>query len=92
VLDGGAGEVEVVPRVWPLSIARRRSFVVTPPFAEKPPTLPPAASTRWHGTTIANGFRPSACPTARAEPPAPRRAASSPYVSVAPGGMVRAAS
>ena len=44
------------------------SFVATPPCAEKPPILPPAASTRWHGTTIGNGLRPSACPTARAAP------------------------
>ena len=28
----------------------------------------PAASTRWHGTTIAYGLRPSAWPTARAAP------------------------
>ena len=39
------------------------------------PILPPAANTRWQGTTIGNGFRPSACPTARAAPRAsePRR-------------------
>jgi hypothetical protein len=33
-----------------------RSLVVTPPAAENPPGLPPAASTRWHGTMIGNGF------------------------------------
>ena len=32
-----------------------RSLVV-PPAAENPPGLPPAASTRWHGTMIQNGF------------------------------------
>jgi uncharacterized membrane protein YoaK (UPF0700 family) len=42
------------------SISSRRSLVVTPPLAEKPPVLPPAATTRWHGTMTANGFRPSA--------------------------------
>ena len=33
-----------------------RSLVVTPPAAENLPGLPPAASTRWHGTMIGNGF------------------------------------
>ena len=74
------------------SIERRRNFVVTPPRAEKPPSLPPAASTRWHGTMIANGFRPSACPTSRAAAGSPILAATSPYESVDPGGMVRATS
>ena len=35
-----------------------------PPLAENPPTLPPAASTRWQGTTRERGFCPG---------PAPRR-------------------
>ena len=56
-----------------------------PPFAEKPPTLPPAASTRWHGTTIAGtGF---ARALARRHAPrrgTPSRAAISPYESVPP--------
>src|SRR5262249_26776672 len=77
---------------WALSIANRRSFVATPPFAEKPPGLPPAASTRWHGTRIGSGFLPSAWPTARAERGAPIRAAISPYESVVPDGILRAAS
>src|SRR4051812_44618411 len=47
------------------SIASIFSFVTTPPLAEKPPGLPPAASTRWHGTTIGQGLRPSAWPTSR---------------------------
>ena len=42
------------------SIASIFSFVTTPPLAEKPPGLPPAASTRWQGTTIGHGLRPSA--------------------------------
>src|SRR5262249_31372556 len=74
------------------SIVSRRSLVVTPPLAEKPPALPPAASTRWHGTMIGNGFRPSACPTSRARARSPSRAAISPYESVAPGAMLRATS
>ena len=60
------------------SISSRRSFVATPPRAEKPPSLPPAARTRWHGTTIGNGFCPSAWPTSRARPGSPSRAAISP--------------
>src|SRR5262249_45073992 len=60
------------------SIVSRRSLVVTPPLAEKPPALPPAASTRWHGTMTGNGFRPSACPTSRASPPSPTRPPISP--------------
>ena len=74
------------------SIDNRRCFVLTPKAAEKPPSLPPAASTRWQGTTIANGFRPRACPTARAASRLPSRAAISPYESVAPTGMARAIS
>src|SRR3954463_16445339 len=42
------------------SIVSRRSFVVIPPLAENPPAFPPAASTRWQGTMIGNGLRPSA--------------------------------
>src|SRR6476620_1155002 len=47
------------------SIASIFSFVTTPPLAEKPPGLLPAPSTRWHGTTIGHGLRPSAWPTSR---------------------------
>ena len=47
------------------SIASIFNFVTTPPLAEKPPGLLPAASTRWHGTTIGQGLRPSAWPTSR---------------------------
>src|SRR3954470_11886364 len=47
------------------SIASIFSFVTTPPLAEKPPGLLPAAKTRWHGTTIGQGLRPSAWPTSR---------------------------
>ena len=56
------------------SMVRRRSLVSTPPSAEKPPLRPPAASTRWHGTMIGQGFWPSATPTARAAPGSPMRA------------------
>ena len=45
---------------------------------ETGPVLPPAATTRWHGTTMANGLRPRAWPTAWAEPGAPSSAAISP--------------
>ena len=31
-------------------MARRRRLVMEPPLAEKPPSLPPAATTRWQGT------------------------------------------
>ena len=34
------------------SIDSSRSFVVVPPLAEKPLTLPPAASIRWQGTSF----------------------------------------
>ena len=47
------------------SISSIFSFVTTPPFAEKPPGLLPAASTRWQGTTIGHGLCPSAWPTSR---------------------------
>src|SRR5262245_49440559 len=74
------------------SMVSRRSLVVTPPLAEKPPALPPTASTRWHGTMMGNGLRPSACPTSRANSRPPSRAAISPYDNVAPTGMLRAIS
>src|SRR5262249_56552709 len=48
------------------SMASRRRLVATPPGAEKPPVLPPAATTRWHGTMIGQGFCPIASPTPRA--------------------------
>ena len=38
------------------SSASIRAFATDPPGAEKPPTLPPAASTRWHGTISGIGF------------------------------------
>jgi hypothetical protein len=67
------------------SIARSRVFVKTPPFAEKPPILPPAATTRWDGTIIANGFRARACvqrreasPRRRSVPRERRRSTSRP--------------
>src|SRR6478672_5451596 len=47
------------------SIASIFNFVTTPPLAEKPPGLLPDASTRWQGTTIGHGLRPSAWPTSR---------------------------
>ena len=40
--------------------------------------IPPAASTRWQGTTGANGLCPSAWPTARDAPGSPSRRATSP--------------
>ena len=46
--------------------------------AEKPRRLPSAASTRWQGTTIGNGLRPSAWPTACADAGSPTSAATSP--------------
>ena len=38
------------------SIVSKRSLLTTPPGAEKPPVLPPAASTRWQGMMIGHGF------------------------------------
>ena len=66
-----------------------RRFVSIPPGAEKPVRRPSAATTRWHGTTIGNGFCPSARPTACAAPGSPIRVATSPYEIVSPGGTVR---
>jgi hypothetical protein len=60
------------------SIARSRALVDRPPWAEKPPALPPPASTRWQGTTIGNGLLAIARPTARAAPGVPMLRASSP--------------
>jgi hypothetical protein len=40
------------PRACTLSIASNLRFKAMPVGAEKPPILPPAASTRWHGTMI----------------------------------------
>src|SRR5216683_7380034 len=60
------------------SIASIFSLVTTPPLAEKPPGLPPAASTRWQGTTIGQGLRPSAWPTSRDSSTPPSRLAISP--------------
>ena len=53
------------------SISSIRRFVATPPGAEHPWSAPDAASTRWHGTMIGNGFCASAAPTARAAPGSP---------------------
>jgi hypothetical protein len=60
------------------SIASSFSLVRAPPRAEKPPSLPPAAVTRWQGTTIGQGFLPSAWPTSRARSLSPSRSAISP--------------
>ena len=62
------------------SMVRILSLVSTPPSAEKPPVLPPAASTRWQGTMIGQGFWPSATPTARAAPATPAPDAPAPPV------------
>jgi hypothetical protein len=69
-----------------------RSLVATPPLAEKPVSRPSAPTTRWQGTTIANGLRPRAWPTSRASVGSPSRVAISPYDIVRPGGIVRATS
>lgn len=45
-----------------LSAARILSFIAAPPGAEKPPVLSPTAITRWQGTMIGIGLRPSALP------------------------------
>src|SRR6185437_506658 len=60
------------------SMASSLTLVLTPPRAEKPPSLPPAAVTRWQGTTIGQGFCPRAAPTSRASSRSPSRAAISP--------------
>ena len=74
------------------SAASISALIDVPPVAVKPPIRPPAASTRWQGTTIGNGLRPSACPTARAAPGEPAAWATSPYESVSPAGIVRTTS
>jgi hypothetical protein len=43
-----------------------RIFAADPPGAENPPTLPPAANTRWHGMINGTGFLAMAWPTSRA--------------------------
>jgi hypothetical protein len=56
-----------------------RIFVLDPPGAEKPPILPPAASTRWQGMISGAGFLAIASPTSRAAlRPAPTFVASAP--------------
>lgn len=50
-----------------------------------PPSVPPVATTRWHGTSGANGFLRSALPTARGD--VPRCADSRPYVVTRPRGI-----
>ena len=64
--------------------------MLTPPRAEKPPRAPLAEITRWQGTTMGYGLRPSAWPTSRARCTSPRRRAMSPYETVSPAGTVRA--
>ena len=59
-------QVRTAPARRASSIASRRRLVAVPPGAEKPPRPPPAATTRWHGTMIGNGLRPSDWPTSRA--------------------------
>src|SRR5690606_16834821 len=54
------------------------SLVLRPPLALKPTSLALAPMTRWHGTTIAKGLRPSAWPTARAPSGSPMARAISP--------------
>jgi len=60
------------------SISSMRRFVALPPRALKPPSRPPAATTRWQGTTIGSGLWPIAWPTAWAAPGSPSSAAISP--------------
>ena len=85
--DAGEDAAEVVRRLAAQSVATPDDGdgSVGGPWArwkqrttQGAPIFPLAASTRWHGTTIANGLRPSACPTARAAPRSPTRAATSP--------------
>jgi hypothetical protein len=57
----GSGGATLTP-----SISSIPSFVEEPPGAEKPPILPPAARTRWHGMISAPGFFAIAWPTSRA--------------------------
>src|SRR5215211_5490499 len=65
------------------SRSRRNCFRFRPPvYPVNDPFFP---STRWHGTTIDNGFCPTAFPTACAV--SPRRAAISPYDVVSPYGI-----
>src|SRR5215469_4368387 len=57
-----------------------RILAAEPPGAEKPPTLPPAASTLWQGIISATGFFAMAWPTSRAASgPAPSSFEIAPY-------------
>src|SRR5690349_2061394 len=76
-----------------LSNIRFSSSVIPSPSLRhlplNPPSAPPVATTRWHGTCGANGFLRSALPTARGDEP--RCAASSPYVVTWPRGTWQSA-
>src|SRR6185437_10956604 len=64
---GAGGQVTGYPKsrapVSTPSCARSHSLVARPP--PKPPS-PPAAITRWHGTTTGSGLLPMIAPTPRA--------------------------
>src|SRR4051794_15147904 len=49
-----------------------------------PVSWPFFPTTRWHGTTMLSGLRPTDCPTSRAVLPSATAAANSPYVIVSP--------
>ena len=73
------------PRRQPLASSGRGS----PPQPDQPSA---ARTTRWHGTAGKSGHRDIAPPTARAAPGDPISAATSPYVTVSPGGTSRTTS
>src|SRR4051812_26446020 len=54
----------------------------------KPTILPPAPTTRWHGTITGIGLWLQAVPTARAAPGSPRAVAIAPYVTISPYGIL----
>ena len=59
----------------PSSLSRKCFFSAPPVYW---PITPPLRTTRWQGTTIGSGFRPSAVPVARAARGLPAISASSP--------------
>ena len=74
------------PRIGtPSATSSARFRASWPPY---PPSRPPAAITRWHGTSRRPQSR-MMLPTARAARGLPARAATSPYVATRPGGMRR---
>ena len=69
--------------------SRSHSFVGIPSPGLYPVILPPAASTRWHGTMIGMGLAAMAPPTARPAPPWPVASPIAPYEVTSPQSSSR---